>query len=362
MKSREYPIVFFRYYTSDYTTEYLKQFEGGSIVTAFSEDLKYSQAQSYVQNIKVSMHSGFSVTQNMDFISTGFELWQNAMIQGYSDSGQQSPPFDYLRLNLVGSEESITSGKVSVENSNYVTRGMYLMEISNTGELFQIYPSKGTIKTYEADPYIGSLPSVCQFGKSIEHYEYSTSMLAVFYSLFAIGLLCGLLSIIFVALHYNHRVITSFGKIHNFLYSFYLMLLSLSSLPLAAYPNSDIVCWNRIWMLAFAVKGILALLLAKATNLWKHYRSKQSVKVLKSKITIVRILSYWLPLNIVEAVLIIIFAIINNMQYILYIYIFYNSKEEVYSLKFSDYFTDIYIRQCTMNTVFMYICYYILLL
>lgn len=315
IRSREYPIVFFRYFTADYTTEYLKNFEGGSIITAFSENLIYSQAQSYVKNIKLSMHSGFSVTQYMDFISTGLELWQNAMIKGYSDSGKQSPPFDYLRLNLVGSEVSVTAGKVMVEESNYISRGMYLMEISNTGELFQVYPSKGTIKTYKADPYIGSLPSECNFGKEKKHYEYSSSMLAVFYCLFGIGLLCGLLSVIFVAVHYNHRVITSFGKVHNFLYSFYLVLLSLSSLPLAAYPNTDLVCWNRIWMLAFAVKGILALLLAKGTNLWKHYRNKQSVKVLKSKITIVRILSYWLPLNIIEAVLIVIFAIINNMQY-----------------------------------------------
>lgn len=307
-----------RYYDSEYTTDYIKQFEGSSISTAFSESLYSSQAKSYINNIKIALDEQFLVTQEMDFISTGIKLWQNAMINAYSESGEEIPPFDYIRLSLIGTEQTITAGKIAIDSSNYVSRCIYLMEISNTGELYQLYPSKGDIEEYQPDPYLGSTPLECNFGKATSYYKFSGAMIGLFYGLFGVGILFSVLSIIFVAWNYNRRIITSFGKKHNFAYSFYILLLSLSSLPLVMYPESDTLCWNRIWMLGFSVKGVISLTLAKASNLWNHFKSKQSIKVAKSRVTVLRMLSWWLPLNIYEAVIIIIFRLVDHIQYIYY--------------------------------------------
>lgn len=341
-------IVYYNPY--DVPTDLSSELSGNQIITSYNPSIVTGLSQSYVTTITDAMGLDVYISPELELISIALDLWKSAFVTSASDSGSEIPPFNYFQLCLIGQSLSSPSGNVLVEESNYLSRNMYIFEISSTsvngGKLSQSYPNKGQSNIINAYPYgyKVSIPNECKFGKELVYFTYNNAIQVVCYLLFGISLICCIVSLVFTIIHHEHKVIRSFGRAFSFSYCVQLFLLSFSMIFLVSYPNENNgICMWRVIYLAFFSKGLFALIFVKCLCLYRLH-TRRNHDILKVHITITKLLSYYIIFIVVEIILLLLWNFIDPNKY-----------EDSTSVKFSSYFVESHVRQCSYSIPFLVI-------
>lgn len=262
-------LVIIKYSSYEYNDELLSNFERSLVVSSYTSTLTSSAAESFVSDTKANIGASVEVSEELENVDIAINIWKNAMIQAASDSEKDIPPLNYLEVCTVGSKLETASGSITVENSGYITKNVYIFEINQKGQLNQIYPYRGSEAILlEANPFTDSNMK-CNFGKKNIAFEYNSGILAVFYVLMGLACLLSVISLIFTIIHRNQKIIRAFGRPYNILLATLLLCSSLSGIPMAIAPTEDNdICMLRPLLLGLCLKLLLAVLLAKETKIF----------------------------------------------------------------------------------------------
>lgn len=206
---------------------------------------------------------------------------------------------------MIGKSISAPSGTFKLEENGYSTRSMYVFEINKKDSLKQIYPYEGgSTIDIESHPFIDDTPSICVFGMQKEYYEYDSGILTIVYTLMGISILLIIGSLIFVIIERNKLIIRSFGRMYSFLLPFVLLFCSLSTIPMAIPPTKENdICMIRPLLLGLSVKMLFSLLFAKVTKFYMKSRKRKGIVIVKTKITMRRVLTYFLSFSLFGIIL-----------------------------------------------------------
>lgn len=333
-------LVFIKYSYYDFDQSILTDFEGSFIVTSFSSSLTSSSALSFISNAQSYLGTNVEVTEEIVITGNAIGIWKAGLIKAIEDSGKDIPPINYLRMCMTNIDYSSPSGTIKVQGNGFTENNMFLFKINNN-KLNQIYPYRGgELLPVEANPYTIEIPKECTFDKESIPYKYSSGILATFYTCMGVGVLSGILSLIFVIWHRNQRIIRSTGRNYNYFLAIALIFTSISCLPLALIPSEDNdVCMSRPLYLGLSVKIILAILLAKSTKY--YYKFSKRVQVLKTRVSIIKLFSYCLMAILVSLLIHFLWRYIDPNVYTTRI-----NEEE------SEYFVQSYIRECDISLLF----------
>lgn len=261
-----------KYTFADYDDGFFFNMPGLLITVPFSASQTSALSQSFKKDIVRNLATNADCFYEMSFVNIGLTLWKNAFEQASIDSGENIPPLNYLRINLIGQEMDDASGSVSVEESLNVKRNMYIFEVNDNSQYLQVYPLQGSEAVIEPKPYVTDLPDNCKYGKQNWNFKYSSEILTISYILMGLAILLSLSALIFTIIKRNKSIITSFGKAYSLSLSIQLMITSLSMFYFISYPQpSGGLCYWRICYVGFCFKGIMGIFYAKCTKIFLRY-------------------------------------------------------------------------------------------
>lgn len=346
---RQVVLVLMRYSRADFGGDYLKSLAGALRPASFSQDLEVPLSKSFISDMREGIGYDTIITEEMEYVDSAISIWQASMEKSATDSKENNPPIEYVRLNLIAREISAPSGTVSLDNSLYLRRSIYVMEINDNGEFIQVYPQTGSTTIYDPEPFAKTgTPEECNFGLEVKYFEYSSSMIGLSYGLMAISCTLSIWTLLFVFASRNKIIIRAFGRAYSVVFALQLLMLALSIIPMTIPPTEkNGICKARVIILAICVKGIIGLMICKTYKIYRRVvRLKH--KIIKTKISILRVLCFWICFEAIEAIVLILWFTIDPNKY-----------QAVYSQKYSGYFDSMYIRECSVSTPFMYILLYI---
>lgn len=341
--SREILITFMDFDSSDYTNEILSSVYGSYVILSYEETLSTANSQSFVSDAQGYLGINTNIDEDYESIKDAFLVWENIIETAITDSGNTIPPLRYIQLSSVDVTIQVPSGELQIEESLYSSRNSYVFEINKNAKFIQLFPSRGSNYIFSADPYPEGLPNECKFGKEEVFYKNNMVIVGISYGLFGLSVVCGIAGIVFVFVHSRQSIIKTLGRAHNYFLSIGIFILPFSTITMIIQPTpTNGICVMRVVILAFATKYILAVLLATETKLW--YKKKRiHGTIRKTKVTVFRILKFLIPFLLFEAILLILWFMIQPNEYSL-----------VYSVTESDYFSEVSIRECKESSIFLY--------
>lgn len=287
---------------------------GNCFLSTYDTSLSSGLSQSYVSTMTEALGLNFPISPDLEDVSIAIDVWETAYLKAVSDSQSDIPPFNYFQMSIIGSSVSSASGTSVIEESNYLSRNIYIFEVQSSGILSQIYPLKTGSNIIDASPY-DNLPDECKFGKEQINFTYSSAIQIACYVMFGFAVLCCLMSLIFVIIHQNHKLIRSFGRSFSYSYSVVLLGLSFSMLFFISYPEKDNnICMWRVIYLAMFTRATLSLLITKAFCTYKAYK-RRNHEILKVRITFTKLLSTFLIFIFIEIVLLLMWGLIQPNEY-----------------------------------------------
>lgn len=342
---RHVVLILMRYTQSDYEDGYLKNLSGSLRPASFAQDLESPLSRSFISDMRDGMGYDCIITEEMEFVDTAISIWEESMEISATDSEKDNPPIEYVRLNLISREISAPSGAVSLDNSLYSRRSIYVLEINDNGEFIQVYPQIGSTILFDPEPFPRTgTPPECNFGLETRYFKYNSSMVGLSYGLMAISCIFSIWTLLFVFASRKKIIIRAFGRAYNFAFAIQLLMLALSVIPMTIPPTeTNGICKARVVLLAICVKGIIGLMIAKTYKIYRRVRRLRQ-KIMRTKISFIRILLFWIAFEFVEAIILILWFTIDPNEY-----------QAVYSQKYSGYFYSMYIRECSVSMPFMYI-------
>lgn len=267
----------------DYSDGFLSDYAGVLITVPYSPDQTSSLAQAFYNDAKKQLGVKSSCFYQMEFLYVGINVWKNSMSTSAIDSGKSIPPIEYVRLNMINQEINSGSGSVTVDESLNCQRSMYVFEVNSNGENLQVYPLQGEETSIKPKPYITNLPDSCKYGKQIEKYEFSNSIIVINYVIMTFAALSCIYALIFTIFKRNKAIIRSFGRPYSFSLSIWLLISCFSLFTFTIPPSENgVICKCRVVIVGLCFKGIIAIFYAKCTKIYMKYNriKKPIIKVL----------------------------------------------------------------------------------
>lgn len=341
--TREMILLFVSYSYYDYIGYDLSYFTGSWISVSFHPVLQSALPQSFISDSQDNIGVNSIISEEIESVKIGLNIWENGIRKGSSDEGKEFPSFDYTIMNIISIENSVPSGDLTVTSDSFSERSIYLLEINQNGDLNQIHPYRGgSVLNIESHPFSLITPSKCKFGKQDEYYEYNEILYSLYWVLMGISSFLSLISLIFTIINRNKKIIRNFGRPYSIFLSIFLLGTSLSAIPIGISPSkSNDICMLRTLLLGLFAKCDIMIMLSKSSKLFTKARRAGNYSILKTKISLIRVIVFLLCGIFLEILLHIIWRYIDPNEYV-----------EVYSQKYSSYFVSAYIRECTISTPF----------
>lgn len=187
--------LFFFFYEPSILSEELTDFIQSQFVVSTIGDRESPIYIGLKILLKTTLGDTYRLSQDTGNIHTSLDLLKNGIEISSKFSGEW-PNSDYIRLALINNPIDSISGRIKINNKNYIETNFYIEYILGD-ETAVIYPNSGTYRTIKLESIEIFIPS-CRFGKNQINYKndalsiilgsifFAANILTIFFSLFYI--------------------------------------------------------------------------------------------------------------------------------------------------------------------------------
>lgn len=331
--------IFFLYEFEKYSMpeDVSSYLEGCFVVNVFGDGSETTAAATFSSTIDSNFGSFIQVSESLSFIYNALYLWKSAVELAAESSPTEWPSQEYVRLSLLGLTQSTPSGSITVAKNNYVSSFYYIIQIIS-GEGFHVYPQLTVDLKIDPILYVDE----CEFGKN--RVLFKTNFTYIIAAIILAGVIfIGGLSISFLINKYKEETSIKLATpifLHFTVIA--LMMITASGIFFALEPTkNDVICSLRTWLMAVGIILLISILIAKAWRIHKLFNNKALKKITLTNKSLFKIIG---AIVFVQIVYLAIWWIVDLSKY-----------QEVFSERYTDFFDDVYIKECSVNIYFFII-------
>lgn len=295
--------VFLNFNKYLYDDNIYKYIDGSFIPTSYYENLSFTSNHAFVNSAKEQFVDNFYVSYIYTNSYCSLLVFKDAVLKALEESNEEWPNTDYIRLSLLDLKIQTPSGFITVDDTNYVEKPAYLLEILEDGKMNQVYPSNTLSIIYESKAFYNGTPEEYHNKKCFNIKNRSEIIKWICISYAILNIILELLGIIFT-IYFRYNKIIKSSSIHYYIFLIIgLFIGSISIILLSLTPDKNsYICNFRVISCGLSVILVISVLMSKALKLRK-FKHKRNIIMSTSLLYILKnfILSY-IPIIIITLI------------------------------------------------------------
>lgn len=332
IKDSKFVIAIMDYKLFDYM-DIIEKVNGILIPIGFERSLQSKKVEILRQKIYNTLNYDTALDMEESFL-TAFEMWEDSVkiASEYSTESDWSE-IKYESLAIHDLTISMTSGPAKLENSNYISRTIYIFEVVNN-KVNQKYPPIGSYEYNDPTPFLSS--DECNFGRKDVRYSYNDIIIVISSVIIAINAIFCLYIYYWIDCNKRYSIVKVSGYENLMLINTGFLILSFAPVLFIIPPDNDFYCNLRIVYIILAFIPIcspMSDLCMKYCRIYMKTRAApvnvNHILIISFAIEIIYLLIWFLQTPstyIILYIIVLLRIILQNIQHSLKIHILLNVK------------------------------------